>query len=92
MEAMFSAYWERDDASIADYSGLRRIAASLGIEPAALESLAESDQVRAQLAAETDRGLARGVFGAPTFFVRDEMFWGKDRMEFIDAELAASRR
>lgn len=88
MEEMFAAYWERDDASIAEYVGLRRVAVSVGLDPEVVERLAESDDVRAELAAETDRGLARGVFGAPTFFVGDEMFWGKDRMEFIDAELA----
>lgn len=88
MEELFAAYWERDDASIAEYAGLRRVARLAGLDPDELERLAESDDVRAELAAETDLGLARGVFGAPTFFVGDEMFWGKDRMEFIEAELA----
>ena len=37
---------------------------------------------------ETDASLARGVFGAPTFVIGDEIFWGKDRMDFIDQELA----
>jgi 2-hydroxychromene-2-carboxylate isomerase len=91
MEGMFSAYWERDDASIADYAGLRKIALSLSLDPDAFESLCESADVRAELAAETDAGLARGVFGAPSFVVGDELFWGKDRMEFIDAELAKGR-
>ncbi|MEE9253743.1 MAG: DsbA family protein, partial [Pseudomonadales bacterium] len=34
--------------------------------------------------------MGRGVFGAPTFFVGEEMFWGKDRMDFIEDELARS--
>ncbi|XSC47471.1 DsbA family protein [Bradyrhizobium sp. RDT10] len=47
----------------------------------------ESAEIRDLLVAETDQALGRGVFGAPTFFVGEEMFWGKDRMEFIDSEL-----
>ncbi len=88
MEKVLAAYWEQNDASIAEYTGLRKVAASLALDPDELERLAESDEIRAQLARETDEGLARGVFGAPTFFVGAEMFWGKDRMDFIDDELA----
>ncbi len=91
MERMFAAYWERDDASIADYAGLRKIAVALGLDADAFETLCESAEVRDELAAETDAGLARGVFGAPSFMVGDELFWGKDRMEFIDAELTKGR-
>lgn len=88
MEAIFAAYWERGDATIAGYDGLAPIVTGLGVAPDAFEALAESDAIRAELAAETNGGLARGAFGAPTMFVGDEMFWGKDRMEFLDAELA----
>lgn len=88
MEAVLAAYWEQDDASIEQMTSLTGIAAGLGVDPAEFARLADSDEVRAELAAETDVGLARGVFGAPTFFVGNEMFWGKDRMEFIDDELA----
>jgi 2-hydroxychromene-2-carboxylate isomerase len=90
MDKLFSAYWEQDDASITDYPGLGKIAASIGLDPDELQRLSESEEIRGQLARETDLGLARGVFGAPTFFVGREMFWGKDRMEFIDEELRRS--
>ncbi len=92
MEAVLAAYWERDDASIEQMVRLSEIAAGLGVDPREFARLAEGDEVRGELAAETDVGLARGVFGAPTFFVGTEMFWGKDRMEFIDDELARQRR
>lgn len=87
MERIFAAYWERDDASVGELRGLTSVASGLGVDGREFEALAESDGVRAELAAETNRGLDRGVFGAPTFFVGDEMFWGKDRMEFIEEEL-----
>ncbi|MBN9090022.1 MAG: 2-hydroxychromene-2-carboxylate isomerase [Reyranella sp.] len=88
LEAIFAAYWERDDASVAELEGLRPIAATLGIDPSSFLALTDSEEVRQELIAETDAGLARGVFGAPTFVVGDQIFWGKDRMDFIDVELA----
>jgi len=88
LEAIFAAYWERDDASVAEPEGLRPVAVALGIDSDRFLALADSAKVREELIAETDAGLARGVFGAPTFAVGDEIFWGKDRMDFIEEELA----
>ena len=88
LEAIFSAYWERDDASVAELEGLRPVAASLDVDPDRFLALADSEEVRQELIDETDAGLAHGVFGAPTFVVGDAIFWGKDRMDFIDEELA----
>ena len=88
MEAIFAAYWERDDASVAELAGLRPVAAALGVAAERFLALCESEEIRQELIAETDAGLARGVFGAPSFVVGQEIFWGKDRMDFIDEELA----
>jgi 2-hydroxychromene-2-carboxylate isomerase len=49
---------------------------------------AQSDSVKTRLREQTDEALRRGVFGAPTFFVGTEMFWGNDRLD--DALLLAS--
>ena len=88
LEAIFAAYWERDDASVAELEGLRPIAEALGVHPDRFLALADSEEVRQELIDETQAALAAGVFGAPTFVVGDEIFWGKDRMDFIDEELA----
>jgi 2-hydroxychromene-2-carboxylate isomerase len=88
MEAIFAAYWERDDASVAEPSGLRLVAEALGVDADRFLVLCDSAEIRQELIAETDGGLARGVFGAPSFVVGQEIFWGKDRMDFIDEELA----
>jgi 2-hydroxychromene-2-carboxylate isomerase len=88
MEAIFAAYWERDDASVAELEGLRPVAEALAVDGDRFAALGESDEIRQELIAETDGGLARGVFGAPTFVVGQEIFWGKDRMDFIDEALA----
>jgi 2-hydroxychromene-2-carboxylate isomerase len=44
--------------------------------------------VKAELVANTEAAVARGVFGIPTFFVGDEMFFGKDRLEQVEEEAA----
>lgn len=87
VDAMMAAYWERDDASIVEYEGMRPIVRDLGVDVDEFEALSESAGVREQLAASTNRGLERGVFGVPSLFVGDELFWGKDRMEFVEEEL-----
>ena len=45
-------------------------------------------EVKARLVAETDEAVARGVFGAPTCFVGEQMHFGQDRLEFVRAALA----
>lgn len=87
VEEIFRRYWERNDATIAEYGGLREVAAGLGADAAAFEEACESAPVRQALIDATNAGLERGVFGAPSFIVNGELFWGKDRMDFIEDEL-----
>ena len=51
---------------------------------------AQSDPIKTRLREQTDQARARGIFGAPTFFVGSEMFWGNDRLD--DALQLASGR
>jgi len=85
--AIFAAYWEQNDASIAEYAGLRPLAEKLGVNGDEFEAHSERDEVRQALIDSTNRGLERGVFGVPSMFVGDELFWGKDRMEFVEDAL-----
>ncbi|MFP6775075.1 MAG: 2-hydroxychromene-2-carboxylate isomerase [Alphaproteobacteria bacterium] len=89
IDALMTAYWEQNDATIADYAGLRAVAAKLGVDPDALETWSESKDIRQLLIDSTNDALERGVFGVPSFIVDGEMYWGKDRMEFIEDALAA---
>ena len=50
-------------------------------DPAAVLARAESAEVKAQLRAQTEAAQAHGVFGAPSFVVNGELFWGNDRLE-----------
>lgn len=88
IEAIFAAYWEQGDGSIGEYARLREVAASLGVDPDEFELAAESDAIRQQLVESTNQALARGVFGVPTIGIENELYWGKDRMEFVDDHLS----
>jgi 2-hydroxychromene-2-carboxylate isomerase len=54
----------------------------------ALLALVNDPEVKARLVANTEEAVARGVFGAPTMFVGDQMFFGQDRLEFVCEALA----
>jgi 2-hydroxychromene-2-carboxylate isomerase len=85
--AVMKAYWA-DDQDIGDAEVLAGIATAAGLDGAALVARCETEAVKAALKKNTDEAVARGVFGAPTFFVGDAMFWGNDRLEFVAEALA----
>lgn len=81
--ALLAAVWA-EEADIADPATLARIGARHGVEDVEAATAA-GEPVFAML---TDEALKRGVFGAPTYVYRDELFWGQDRLEFLDRALA----
>lgn len=87
IEAIFKAYWE-EGIIVEDYPVLREIVEQLGVDGEAFEQSSESEEVRQAMIRTHSEALQRGVFGAPTFLVGDEMFWGKDRLDFLERELA----
>jgi 2-hydroxychromene-2-carboxylate isomerase len=82
-QAIMRAYWERDE-DISDSEVLMSIVSSAGFDSATLLDIADSTATREELAAITEKAVERGIFGVPTFFVGSEMFWGKDRLDFVD--------
>ena len=50
-------------------------------------SMVQADVVKQKLITETEQAIQRGIFGAPTFFVGDEMYWGQDRLHFVEQAL-----
>ncbi len=69
------------DKDINRPESLLPILTNLGLPATDLLERAQSEPLKAQLRQETDQALAKGIFGAPTFFVGSEMFWGNDRMD-----------
>jgi 2-hydroxychromene-2-carboxylate isomerase len=85
--AMFRAVWEHDQ-DISDAAVMESVLAAAGIDEAAITQGAQEEAVKAALKANTDEAAARGAFGAPAMFVGDELFWGNDRLDFVEAALA----
>ncbi len=86
--ALYHAHWgqgrdlEKPEA-VAEVAAL-----ALGLDGAALLAGLQQPEVKDRLRRETETAIARGVFGAPFFFVDDEPFWGCDRLDQIDRWLA----
>ena len=84
--AGFRAMWA-DDRDITDEAVLRSVAEMGGLDPAAAMQAIETPAIKERLRANTDEAVARGAFGAPTMLVGDELFWGNDRLHFVEAAL-----
>ncbi len=87
LDAVFAALW-RDGRNLGDPAVLAATLAAAGFDPAHLAALAADPEVKARLVADTEEAVARGVFGAPTCFVGEQMFFGQDRLDFVREALA----
>jgi 2-hydroxychromene-2-carboxylate isomerase len=82
--ALYRAYWI-EGRDVADRDVLREVA---GDE---LVSRLDEPEVKEGLRAASDEALAMGVFGVPTFLVDDQLFWGQDRLAFVEKALSGWR-
>ena len=90
MHAIFHAAWA-EDRDINDDAVLVELAGSVGLDGAALVAGTKDDAVKAQLKVATDEAVKLGLFGAPTFMVGDLLFWGQDRLAFVEKALQGWR-
>lgn len=67
--------------NIGDQATVMSIVENLGHDSAAVLAQAQSDGIKAKLRANTEETQRLGIFGAPSFIARDELFWGNDRLE-----------
>jgi 2-hydroxychromene-2-carboxylate isomerase len=84
--AVMSACWEKGD-DVSDGTVLLKLAASCGLSGLSLHAAAHQPVLKMQLAGDTERAIADGVFGVPTFRLGDELFWGADRIDALLARL-----
>ena len=82
-DAAFAAMWA-DDRNLGDAAVLHDIARQAGLDPEQAMKAIEEPRIKEQLKANTDEAIKRGVFGAPAIFVGDDLFWGNDRLHFVE--------
>lgn len=85
-DAMYRAIWV-EGRNMNDPAEVGAALQQAGFDPRELLALTQDAQVKDNLKAVTQEAVARGVFGAPTFFVGDQMFWGQDRLDFVKEAL-----
>ncbi|MDE2561502.1 MAG: 2-hydroxychromene-2-carboxylate isomerase [Sphingomonadales bacterium] len=83
VEAMLRAVWE-DALDVADEAAVAAVLGAAGFDAADLTARARNEAAKNTLAGNTEQAVERGVFGIPTFFVGQEMFFGKERLGQID--------
>lgn len=86
VDAVFSAMWERG-LNLADDAVIQEVLAGAGLDAAALTAAAQDPEVKACLLDNTQRSYERGAFGSPSFFVGDELYFGKDRLRDVEEEI-----
>ena len=86
ISAVFNAIWV-DSKNMGDMETVIEVLATAGLNaPSILESTQDAD-IKAKLITNTEDAVKRGLFGAPTMFVDGEMFFGQDRLQFVEMAL-----
>jgi 2-hydroxychromene-2-carboxylate isomerase len=86
--AIYDAFW-RDGLNLGDAAVVRGVLERAGLDAERIVAVSEEHAVKDALRVSTETAVARGAFGAPTFFVGDRMFWGNDRLMFVEQALRA---
>lgn len=90
VNAVYRAYWA-EDRDIADSAVLAEIANGVGLDGPALAARTGEDALKRALRDATEEAARRGVFGAPSFFAGDLLFWGQDRLDLVEKALTGWR-
>lgn len=81
------AVWA-EERSVADAETLADVLARRGLNATALLGHARSAEVAARYVQHSQEAISRGVFGSPTYVYQDELYWGQDRLDFLERALA----
>jgi 2-hydroxychromene-2-carboxylate isomerase len=88
-DAVYHAMWV-EAKNMGDPAVVAEVLRAAGLDAERLLAATADADVKARLIANTEEAVARGAFGAPTFFIGDEMYFGQDRLGFVEDRLRAS--
>jgi len=83
---VLKALWE-EEADTGDQGTLATLIGDVGLDAPSVLQQADEECWASRRVADTDAALARGVFGAPSYVIGEEIFWGQDRLEFLERRL-----
>ena len=86
--AVLAALWA-EEKDTGDPATLRAIVAACGLDADALMMTSQAQEIAGKREAYTKHAIDQGVFGAPSFVIDGEIFWGQDRLDFVDRKLAS---
>lgn len=81
-DALFRAVWV-DAKNVGDPKVFAEVLSAAGFDAVAMAEKIRTSDVKGKLIAATGEAVSRGIFGAPSFFVGDELFFGQDRMDYV---------
>jgi carboxymethylenebutenolidase len=86
--AVLNALWT-EDKNTGDPATLRAIITGCGLDADAVLKASETPEIASLRETYTSHAIEQGVFGAPSFVIDGEIFWGQDRLEFVERKLAS---
>ena len=86
VDVVYSCLWEQS-LNMADAGVAQKALAAAGLDAQAILSLSQQADVKERLTQNTQEACDRGAFGSPTFFVGDDIFFGKDRLRDVEEEI-----
>ena len=87
--AMFDAIWV-DGKDMGDPKVIHAVLEDAGMDADAIFAAAQSPEIKQDLKTRTEKAAARGVFGAPSFFVDGTLHFGNDRLDFVEEAARAA--
>ena len=86
VDCLFRALWV-EGRNLNDPQTIAAVLTENGFEPREIMALTNDESVKAALKENTETAIKRGVFGAPSMFIGDQLFFGQDRLDFVEEAL-----
>ncbi|MFC3150051.1 2-hydroxychromene-2-carboxylate isomerase [Litoribrevibacter euphylliae] len=87
VDVMFRALWAKG-LNLGDDAIWKETLSSAGLDADAIIALSTDEAIKAELKENTEKAVKKGCFGAPTMFIDDQMYFGQDRLDFVEEQLA----